>query len=351
MTEEQHNIQPETENNTQQFFPKKKYQPAISYGGQFAILIGLFGFGIVVTALVTVVLWLSLTHTGISAMEENLANPAYSKALEIIQVASSVCMFFIPAAGLAIIVSRKPFKYLGFTTRISAKQIFWVILIILTALFLISNPLGIINEIIPIPKSWQIYFHQKEDEYSNAVEAVMPLKTFADYLLSLLIIAIAPAIVEESFFRGALQQLLVKWFKNVSVGIIIASVLFSAVHMSYYGFLVRAALGIFLGLIFYYGKNIWLNILAHFLNNGIALTQLYILTKSGKNIKEVMNDNSLPFISSEQSATTTVFAIIMLVIGVFIMRILFREFKKECVRLGVNEIDNTVQPSNNPFDE
>jgi membrane protease YdiL (CAAX protease family) len=119
--------------------------------------------------------------------------------------------------------------------------------------------------------------------------------------------------------------------------------------MSYYGFLARVALGVVLGLIFYYGKNIWLNIFAHFLNNGIAVTQLYILTRSGKNIKEVMNDDSLPFVPPGYS--TAIAAFVILALGIFIMQILFKEFKKESIRLGVDKIDNTVQPSNNPFDE
>ena len=59
------------------------------------------------------------------------------------------------------------------------------------------------------------------------------------------------------------------------IAIIITSILFSLVHLSYYGFLVRFALGAILGIIFYLSGNIWLSVLFHFLYNGLQVTVLY----------------------------------------------------------------------------
>lgn len=346
--EEQHDIQSETEIIKQHDVQPPKQQPAIGYGGQFAILIGFVGVGLILAAVTMAFLWMALTHTSITTMETSMSNPAYAKPLQIIQVVASVCMLFFPAVAFAVVVSRKPFGYLGFGTRFSAKQIFLVILIALAG-FLISGPMGIINEAIPIPKSWQLYFHQKEEDYSDAVQAMATMKTFAEYLIALFVIALTPAIIEESFFRGALQQLFIKWFKRVGIAIVAASVIFSIFHASYYGFLPRAALGIILGFIFYYGKNIWLNALAHFINNGIAITQLYILTKSGKSVKEIMKDDSLPFVSGH---ATTVAAIVMLVVGIYIMKLLFKALKNESERIGADKIDTAVRlNNNNPFEE
>jgi membrane protease YdiL (CAAX protease family) len=350
MLEEQHDIQNKVENILQQPSPRKKYQPAISYGAQFGILIGFVGIGLILGSFATLFLWERLTHTSFMTMQTNMLNPAYSKALEIIQVVVSAFTFLFPVIILAVIVSKKPFKYLGFNARLSKKQIFLVILIALVGLFLISGPMGIINEAIPIPKSWQTYFRQKEDAYNEAVQAMATMKTFTDYLISLLVIAVAPAVMEESFFRGGLQQLFVKWFKKAGIAIIITSVIFSIVHASYYGFLARAALGVILGLIFYYGKNIWLNAIAHFINNGIAITQVYVLTKAGKSMKEIMNDDSLPFMSG-RGTLILLAAVAMLAVGIYIMILLFKVFKKEAARINTNEIDNTIRLKVNPFDE
>ena len=47
-----------------------------------------------------------------------------------------------------------------------------------------------------------------------------------------------------------------------------------------------------LGLLYQYSGRIWLNILAHFFNNALALTALYVSKTQGKPIKEAIADNS-----------------------------------------------------------
>jgi hypothetical protein len=74
--------------------------------------------------------------------------------------------------------------------------------------------------------------------------------------------------------------LLTRWFKGPWIAIIISSIIFSLVHISYYGFLVRFGLGVILGLVYYYSGNIWLSILFHFLFNGLQVTLLYITSSS-----------------------------------------------------------------------
>jgi hypothetical protein len=107
------------------------------------------------------------------------------------------------------------------------------------------------------------------------------MDNFLDYLISIIMIAFLPAVFEETLFRGGLQNLLSRWFKLPIVAIIITSIIFSAVHGSYLGFLSRFALGFVLGWVYYRTGNIWLNIIGHFVNNAFAITVLYISTKPG----------------------------------------------------------------------
>jgi hypothetical protein len=114
--------------------------------------------------------------------------------------------------------------------------------------------------------------------------ALSHIQGIPDLLLSLVIMAFLPAMFEELFFRGALQQILIKWWKKPLIAIIVTSLIFSLIHMSVYLFLSRAVLGFVLGLMFYKTKNIWVNIVAHFLNNAIAVFQVYVLTMKNKKI-------------------------------------------------------------------
>ena len=114
-----------------------------------------------------------------------------------------------------------------------------------------------------------------ETAYSDQVTALSNLKSWPEFLMALVIMAFFPALFEEVFFRGALQNLLVRWWKAPLLGIIVTSILFSLIHMSLYLFLSRVILGFVLGLMYQRSKNLWVNIVAHFLNNAVVLVQLF----------------------------------------------------------------------------
>lgn len=285
----------------------------ISYLGQMAILIGFAGVGIVISSMLAVVIWMLMTHQSLDTMTTNILLPAYANAAKVIQLVMSFCMFFLPAFFLALLISKKPLYYMHYNRSINLKQVYLVIAMVFVGLFL-SGALTELNQIIPIPKKWEVSFKAMEKAYTDGVKGMAVMKNFGEYLSTLLVIAIAPAIFEETFFRGGMQNILVQWTKSAAAGIIITSIIFSAAHTSYYGFLPRFGLGIILGYIYYYGKNIWLNILLHFLNNGFAVTMLYFATKNGELKDDAMDDTTFPWYIG-------IVAIIALVI-------LFKYFKK-----------------------
>jgi uncharacterized protein len=109
------------------------------------------------------------------------------------------------------------------------------------------------------------------------------------YLLSIFIMALLPAISEEMLFRGGLQNFLTRATRNPWLSIVVVSILFSIVHFSVYGFLVRFFLGIVLGYIFHATGTIWLSVTAHFFNNALAVSAIFFLTAQGKSMKEAMS--------------------------------------------------------------
>ena len=266
--------------------PPKAY--VMPYLGQFGLLLGLIGGGLIVAAILSI-LSIFLLGGNLSTLDKaNLFKPENATINKTLQIVGTVCMFFLPPFFFALIAHKKPLTYLGFNKKISWQQIGLVIVIAFTGLFL-SGALAEINELIPISKGLRTYFKKLEDNYAEEMMAMVQMKTLADYLVSMVLIALAPAIVEEVFFRAGVQQLFTNWFQKPWLAILVTSILFSAVHMSYFGFLPRAMLGAVLGLLFYYSKNIWTNILMHFLNNGIAVTQLYYISTKGKLDKKALD--------------------------------------------------------------
>ena len=290
-------------------------KPLINYPSQFALLIGLMGLFLMITALLIPFLGSFLMHIPASQVLKKINLPEFTNASRILNTLAAVFSFLLPALVLAKLVSNRPFSQLGFSSSINAKQVFLLVVITFASMVL-SGALGELNEIIPIPAKWFAKAKAMEDDYKATMMVMANMKNNVDYILSLLVMAAAPALVEEVLFRGGFQQVLIGWTKNKWAGIILTSVIFSAIHFSYFGFLPRLGLGIVLGLVFFYSKNIWLNILLHFLNNAFVVTQLYAVSRQGKSIQKPM-DESMPLWLGA--------------IALVVLWILFRTFKKESV--------------------
>ena len=271
-------------------------KPRISYFGQFGILIGLVGVGIVLATLIQVVFLLSMgcTLNDILSANENkmmavMAKPENFVKATILQTLNTLILMAIPAFVLARIITKNAFEYLEFNIKINYKQILLTIAIAVSAIVL-SLSLTELNKYLPYPHTWRMKAEKMEETYLQSVLIFANIKTIADFLLSILMIAILPAIFEELLFRATLQKILINWIKNPHIAILIASILFSLVHISIYGFLARMLLGMVLGYLFYYGKSIWLNILMHFINNALGVTSIYLTMKNGGDAKSNMNE-------------------------------------------------------------
>jgi membrane protease YdiL (CAAX protease family) len=123
-----------------------------------------------------------------------------------------------------------------------------------------------------------------EAAYETAVQSMTYIKGFPDFLMSLLVMAVLPAVFEELFFRGALQNLLAKWWRKPMLAVIVVSLIFSLTHASIYLFPARFILGFALGWMYFLTRNLWVNIIAHFLNNAIVVVQLYYYSSQNKKI-------------------------------------------------------------------
>jgi membrane protease YdiL (CAAX protease family) len=131
-----------------------------------------------------------------------------------------------------------------------------------------------------------------EDAYQKQVEAIVTLNNPIEFISALFIMAFLPALCEEALFRGGLQNFLTRSTRIPWLSILVVSIIFSAVHFSWYGFLSRFFLGIVLGLVFHYSGRLWLSIIAHFFNNALAITLLYIAKQEGKPMQEAMNEGA-----------------------------------------------------------
>jgi uncharacterized protein len=284
---------------------------------QFALLLVFTVTGLMMFWAITNVVASYVLHIKLNELPAAILKPENTEVSRLVNVFSSILIWGVPAFAVAIISGKDPAGQLGCNEILSGKQTFFVVLMIVAAVIL-TGALAELNHMIPVPEKAAMKFQQWEDQYNKNVMGIANMKTTNDYIFSLMVLALVPALFEELFFRGVLQQTMIGITKNAFAGIFITSFIFSAIHGSFYGFLPRLFLGLMLGYIFYYSKNLWLSIIAHFLNNAFGVTVLYNLSRSGKLTPEAMEE-SYPLYYG--------------LIGAAAIVLLFIAFRKESKRL------------------
>ncbi len=270
---------------------QKSFSKGFSGWAQVGILIGLLFAAFILAGIVSVAIWAAMAHGPVVEMQTNMFKPENLKAVLVVQCVSTLIIFFLPVFFFAKICYTNSIGFLGFNGKITGKQLLIVVLLVAASLPLIDT-LATLNKMIPLPKHLRASMDAAEKTYNDQVAVMAQIKTWGQYLISLFVIAFLPAVFEETFFRGGVQQLLTRWFRIPWLAILLTSLLFSAIHFSWYGFFARAALGVVLGVVFYYGQSIWLNITLHFLNNGFVVTGMFVMYKQGKPID--MEDGTMP---------------------------------------------------------
>ncbi|MGL5228766.1 MAG: lysostaphin resistance A-like protein, partial [Bacteroidales bacterium] len=136
------------------------------------------------------------------------------------------------------------------------------------------------------------------------------------FLLNVLLVSVLTAIGEEAFFRGALQRILLNETKRPWVAIVVIAIIFSAIHFQFYGFFARLLLGLLLGYLVYASKSLILPIIAHAVNNLIAIIQIHLDNVYEVDESHYLNPRGIVLIAS-------------VFISAFLLRLLIRSFRRE----------------------
>jgi uncharacterized protein len=235
---------------------------------QLGIFFGLLGSGFIVGYVIMGIVAFSLGLQDAASMGKlDWSKPEVLRGMKIIQALSSVLIFFLPAFVFALIVYRgKATSFLGLKPA-PLKPMYILAIVLIIVAFPFVFWLGEVNQLIPLPK----WMGDLEHEATKQMQQFLKADNIGTVILNVLIIALLPAICEEVCFRGALQRIMIHITRNVWIGIIVTSILFSALHLQFQGFLPRMFLGIILGAIYWYSGSLWPSILAHFVNNAIQV--------------------------------------------------------------------------------
>jgi uncharacterized protein len=217
------------------------------------------------------------------------------------QATQSIALFIIPSIFLNYCMFSKS-KNLFHTGRIPSYSYLIIILLLTIIMMPVIDELMRLNELIPFPVTVENKFQNLEKEAGEITDKLLTGSSFSDLFINICVIAIIPAIGEEFFFRGIIQQVFEDWFRNGHLAVIMGAIIFSGIHLQFFGFIPRMMLGILFGYIFFWSRNIWLPVVGHFLNNSITvIIQYFEANKLAKmkdfNLLNTLNGNNILTIS------------------------------------------------------
>lgn len=250
----------------------------------------------------------------------NLNNPAILNPMKFLQAMYSIGLFIVPCFLFLKLAQENSFQFLKMKAVPAITSLFIVFGIMLTVQPLVELT-GKWNAAFPFPEAFGIkeWIKQAEEQGEVVTKAFLKADNAGVFLLNVFIMAFLPALGEEIFFRGMIQQYTTKAVKNVYIAIVITAIIFSAFHFQFMGFLPRMLLGIILGCIFVWSGNIWLAVFAHFLNNGAAVTLDYL------NQQNVINEEQLESVASDN----VLVVVLSLVLLSGLMFVLHKQHKQE----------------------
>ena len=188
---------------------------------------------------------------------------------------SQLLIFFLPAVLFVLLYKGSVAHYL----HLDFHGHKWLLAGVAMVVFLLLVPIN--DWITWWNDQWDLGSLEAEmrrlsDASKLAIAQMLSLTSVGDLLLQLFVVALIPAVCEELFFRGALQQILRRWFGNMHVAVIVTAILFSLAHGDLYGLVPRFVLGLILGYLFFLSGSMLVNVCAHFCNNALIVILYYL---------------------------------------------------------------------------
>ncbi|MBE8712915.1 CPBP family intramembrane glutamic endopeptidase [Sphingobacterium hungaricum] len=213
-------------------------------------------------------------------------------ALYLFLACGSIGTFFLPAYFLQRIEKD---QVIYFPKDSAAPAIYGLVFLFLLAFSPLMGIIGEWNMNMTLPKSFEAletWMKTQEDQMAGLTERLVMVTSWGSLFANLLVMALIPAIVEEYYFRGVLQNIAQRIVINPHVAIFITAIIFSAIHVQFYGFFPRMILGVFFGYLMLWSNNIWAPIFAHFVNNASVTIIAFYYAQQGKTYQDLMSMDS-----------------------------------------------------------
>lgn len=221
------------------------------------------------------------------------------EVLKFLQGFTTIGTFMVPGLIGAYLFSETPSDYLEVNSFPPRAGLVTLLVVLMTlAGTTISDALYRLSKAFDWPQSLDFFreiVDRTEVMMGEQMESFLQMENFGDFAEVFFIMAILPAVCEETLFRGALQPVMKKLTGNKHLGIWLTAFLFSLLHQQFYTFLSILALGAVLGYIKEWSRSLWVPILMHLVNNGSIVLAIYFWDLSYSEVNELSGDWQLEY--------------------------------------------------------
>jgi uncharacterized protein len=255
--------------------------------------------------LIVVLLYLSLlfllqVFSNANADFSTLAGDKSINLLKWLQLLASVFTFVFPVFILALVIRQERLKFFNLHRHINYIQATNVMILFVVTIPLVSVS-AILNQYImdlPFLADFKLANLAKEKALDDLIQSFFADKSIGGLITNLIVVALSAAVTEEIFFRGTLQRLFHENIKSIHITVWLTAIIFSAFHMQFSGFLPRTILGALLGYVYIYTGNLWLPIIGHFINNGLAVVGNHFNIEQLNEVDKNVKPNNMLYIIS-----------------------------------------------------
>lgn len=265
------------------------------------VLFGALLFGLVVSAFCSG--WLG----SVAGWEA----PAVMKTATVMQ---NALMFMAPALLTGFVFYGKTFRFVGLSKKPSLPAVAWM-LVVYVAMTPAMNWLVAWNASVSLPETMaplEQWFKAQEMAAQEATTQVVDVSSPLDLCFTILLVGLLTGLCEETFFRGALQQIFVSGTKKGHLAVWISALVFSAMHFQFYGFVPRLVLGAFFGYMYLWSGSLWVPVAGHAINN-TAVVVLTWLKEQGvvSSIDTVgVAESGVPYVAISSTIATVALMIV-----------------------------------------
>lgn len=186
--------------------------------------------------------------------------------------------FIVPAIAAMAILYRRPLQAMCLDKAPSCESLFFIVLFYVISLPAM-NWLVSINEAMTLP-AWmsdiERWMRDTENAAAEATRTILDIHTARSMLATVFVVGFMAGLSEEMLFRGAMLRTMQDSRLGTHTVVWIVAIVFSAIHLQFYGFVPRMVLGLWLGYLLVWTRSLWAPIIAHTLNNSTVVVFNYL---------------------------------------------------------------------------